>query len=480
MTISQSLSNALSGLTAASRMAEVVSANLANALTEGYGRRTVELSAMITGGSGGGVRVDGIVRIVDRGVLADRRLAESTLARHETTAAAFGRVETALGPAGSADSIAGRIVAFESALAAASVDPSSGLALGRVGDSLKSLASGIRDAARTIQSERLQADRQIADQVGLLNRSLRELEEVNAAIAVSPSGEGSPAALLDQRQQIVDRIARIVPVREMDRSAGQIALVTTGGEVLIDGPARQYGFAPVHTITPDMSFASGALSGLTRNGDPVDPVRGIGLLDGGTLGAAFRLRDESLVSAQQGLDTLTADLAARLSDPAADPTLPPGAPGLLTDAGAPHDPLDVTGLALRIDVNAAIDPARGGASWRLRDGLGATAPGPVGRSEVIDAWAAAMSRQTTLPDGSGSAAAHADRLLAEAGSDRLAAEEQLSFTRARWSAFRETELANGVDSDHEMQMLLRIEQAYAANARVISTLDDMMRTLMEI
>lgn len=480
MTISQSLSNALSGLTAASRMAEVVSANLANALTEGYGRRAVELSAMAVGGQGGGVRVDGIDRIVDRGILADRRLAGSTLAGQEMTAAALGRVETALGPAGGPDSIPARIVAVEKALTAASVDPSSDLALARVGESLTSLATGIRSAGGAIQAERLEADRQIASEVDQLNRSLRDLEEVNAAIAGTRAGDSRSAALMDQRQQIVDRISRIVPVREIDRPAGQIALVTSGGEVLIDGPARQYGFTPAHTVTPDMTLASGGLSGLTRHGDPLDPARGIGRLDGGTLGAAFRLRDETLVMAQQGLDTLAADLAARLSDPATDPTLPAGAAGLLTDAGAPHDPDDITGLAQRIEVNAAIDPTRGGALWRLRDGLGAAAPGPVGRSEQIDAWATALARQTALPDGSGSAAGHADRLLAGAGADRLGAEEKLSFTQARWSALREAELATGVDSDHEMQMLLRIEQAYAANARVITALDDMMRTLMEI
>ena len=44
----------------------------------------------------------------------------------------------------------------------------------------------------------------------------------------------------------------------------------------------------------------------------------------------------------------------------------------------------------------------------------------------------------------------------------------------------EQELLNGVDTDQEMQKLLLIEQSYAANARVIQVVDDMMRRLMEI
>ncbi len=54
MSISSALTNALTGLTAA-RRADVVSANVANALTPGYGRREVQISAMSLGGNGAGV-----------------------------------------------------------------------------------------------------------------------------------------------------------------------------------------------------------------------------------------------------------------------------------------------------------------------------------------------------------------------------------------------------------------------------------------
>ena len=39
---------------------------------------------------------------------------------------------------------------------------------------------------------------------------------------------------------------------------------------------------------------------------------------------------------------------------------------------------------------------------------------------------------------------------------------------------------NGVDTDDEMQKLLLIEQAYAANARVMQTLDELMQHLLGI
>ena len=42
------------------------------------------------------------------------------------------------------------------------------------------------------------------------------------------------------------------------------------------------------------------------------------------------------------------------------------------------------------------------------------------------------------------------------------------------------ELDRGVDTDAELQDLMQVEQAWAANARVIRTMDDLLQLLMEI
>ena len=57
MSISSALSNALSGLTVASRAADVVSSNIANAMTDGYGVRSLAIGARIVGDSGTGARI---------------------------------------------------------------------------------------------------------------------------------------------------------------------------------------------------------------------------------------------------------------------------------------------------------------------------------------------------------------------------------------------------------------------------------------
>lgn len=482
MSLSHALGNALSGLTAASRMAEVVSNNLANALTDGYGRRQLDLSSAALGGRGSGVRIDGIQRIVDHGLLADRWRADADLAARSGTAATLQRIEDIFGAVGDDHALPARITALESALVAAGNDPSSDIRLADVLDRLGAVTRTFNDSAAQIQRDRQEADAGIARMVETLNTSLDQIQSMNIDISKAIASGVDPSSLMDSRQRAIDSIAELVPLRAIDRPGGQLALVTLSGEVMLDGTAATYDFVPTPVITADMTLASGGLNGITRDGQPLTAANGIGKLGGGALGAAFDRRDRSLVAAADQLDSLARDLIERFEDPATDATRPPGAAGLLTDGGGSLDPLGGPGLASRISVNALADPDRGGALFRLRDGIGAATPGPVGEGAQLTAWRSALSAQRPLSTGglSAGAADHANAMIAAIGLDRASAEETLGFASARQATLREAELAKGVDSDQEMQMLLRVEQAYAANARVMETLDAMMRRLMEI
>ncbi len=482
MSLSFAVANALSGLTAASRMAEVISSNVANAQTEGYGRRVVELSAQSVGGRGAGVRVDGLQRVSDRMLTADRRGAEAGLAAGNRRLDALERIEAAAGIGTEGATLEARIAALEKALTAAAGDPSSDIRLATVVSRLGDVARAARDGSDAIRTERERADAGIATAVETLNTALREVEVLNDQISRARVAGDDALGLVDQRQRVIDRVAVLVPVRELDRDDGAVALFTATGISLVDVRASQFGFAAAPTILPDMTFGNGALGGLTLNGEPVPGSGAAGRMTGGSLAALFALRDEELPARQASLDGVARDLIERFEDPLSDPTLLPGDAGLLTDAGAALDPGLTTGLAGRLAVNAAIDPAEGGALFRLRDGVNASVAGPVGRGDQLDAWLDALAARRPLAAGgtARSAAGHAAAASAEIGAARLAAEESTGFAAAYFNGLKERELALGVDTDAEMQALLLVEQSYAANARVIETIDDLFRRLMEI
>lgn len=484
MGLSTTLSNALTGLNAASRGADVVSQNIANARTQGYARREVNLSAQSLGGNGAGVRVDAVTRSFSQSLLNDRRLADADTGNTGLQADFLSGMEKALGLPGDPGALTGLVAAFDAALVQAASRPDSQARLQNLATAASDLAGRLNGLSDRLQQARMDADDAITSLVDDLNSSLSQIDRLNADILTQRAAGRDATALMDQRQMLVDHVAEIVPLREVARDHDQIALFTTGGAILLEGNPAVIGFVPVGVITADMALGSGSLSGLTINGLPVPSGAG-GVLAGGTLGAQFAIRDDLAPGIQTQLDALARDLMERFTTPGVDPTLPPGQPGLFTDAGTPFSPVTEAGLAGRLTLNALADPARGGALWRLRDGLGAATPGNIGNAAVLNSLRDALTAQRipqsgSFPGAGRSAGGLAADALSQVAGHRQTTEARQTYSAARQSTLADLQAKDGVDTDAEMQMLLLIEQAFSANARVIQTVDDLINRLIEL
>ncbi len=483
MSLSSALSNAMSGLLAAGRASAVVSDNIANAMTPGYARRTLEVSSDAILGSG--VRVLGVVRHADPVAIANRRAADARLGAADAEAQFFSQVEALIGGADDPAALPMRVAALEASLTEAASRPESlqrlDVAAQRAGD----LVAAIRKAAEGIRALRDAADAEIGRQVDFLNTTLERIRQLNARITAAGASGSDTAALVDQRQSLIDKVNEIVPVRLQNRANGQVALYAEGGAILLDGTAAKFEFTPTGLTAPQMTVANGLLSGLKINGRAVRTEGAGSPISGGTLAAQFRIRDELAVEVQADLDALARDLVERFQYPGPDSTVAAGQPGLFTDAGAFFDGSTETGLSLRLSLNAAVDPAQGGDSWRLRAGIGASDPGSPGDARLLSALAGALTEERSLSSGRFgtalmSAGTVASSLQSRATGNSRIAEEALSFAAATRTEMARLELEQGVDTDAEMQALLLIEQSYSANARIIQAVDDMMQTLLRI
>lgn len=484
MTISGAISNANSGMAAAQRRADVVSNNIANALTPGYVRRELSVSERVLAGTGAGVVVDGVTRVIDPALTRERRIADGLASRDQAIATAYARFNASFGEPGDGFSLAGQYAALESALRGLGETPESIPQQALTLDAAKSLAHTITRIADETQRTRQDADLAIANAVDRVNSALKQIERLNADIARAVASGRDASALEDQRKVLVDDIARLVPVREVARQGGTIDLITDEGVFLIAGTAREIEFTRSGVITADLSYPGG-LSGLAVNGINITPGGGGSqTIRQGELAGLFAVRDEVAPAVQRQLDALARDLIERFEG--LDATLPPGAPGLFTDAGAAFDPLNETGLANRLAVNSAVDPGQGGALWRLRDGLGAATEGPAGDAAFARAMLDSFTALRTAPPGAGlagvmSAAQMAAGVSSTVGTARMTAEANLASSSARAAAVADAELAvTGVDTDAELQKLLLVEQAFAANARVIQAAKEMIERLMDL
>ncbi len=458
MSLSQALSVAGSALRASGAQLGVASNNIANALTPGFSRREATLAERAFGG---GVSLIAISRAQSPAIAAERRLAEGQAAFDGRALRAAEDVFAAIGETEGANALLSRLNAFEARLRTLADDPAS---------------EGAQGAAL--------ADAEIARGVETARAAVVEIDRLNRRIAQAGVAGADTAALFDERARQIEVVNRIIPVRELVRDNERVELVTHEGVFLLaDGP-RRIDFASGGQFGVDASLANGALSRLAIDGVDVTPGASRQGLVGGSIAAAFAVRDEIAPRAAQRLDALAMDLVDRFATPGLDVTMAPGAPGLFTDAGGPAgDPPN--GLAARLAVNPAVDPSVGGALFRLRDGLGAAAPGPAGQDGLVRGYLGALAAPRHAP-GLGTdravtaaeASAHLASLAGAALAERTGARDASEATRL---ALSEAEIGvTGVDVDRELQTLVAIEQAYAANARIIAAVDRMLADILEI
>ncbi|MEM7295684.1 MAG: flagellar hook-associated protein FlgK, partial [Pseudomonadota bacterium] len=428
-----------------------------------------------------GVRIEGVVRHSDTGLLADRRGAETSFSEASTRSSAFARLESVLGTPDEATSLSSRFSQFEAALVSAAAAPESNARLEEVRRTADALVSTLRETTDGIQEERLRADRAIASQVDTLNSNLEQIQKLNGSIGNQGALGRDVSGLMDQRQELIDEIAAIVPVRVSQRPHGQLALYTPGGVALLDTSAATIDFTPSNQIVPEMTLASGGLSSLTVNGRAVDLEDLVGPTRGSALSANLSMRDAHAPEVQAQIDGIARDLIERF-EPLGDPVT---GLGLFVDGAAPFDPANEAAVSSRIAINPVVDPDQGGATYRIRDGLDATVTGSVGDNTRLTALHTALvelrpTGSSAFPTTSFSASALVTEALSGVGTARQAAERDSAHFGARFETLKAAELRNGVDSDYEMQQLLLVEAAYAANARVIQTVDEMIDRLMRL
>ncbi|MBP7003741.1 flagellar hook-associated protein FlgK [Amaricoccus sp.] len=486
MGISNALNNAYTGLVGASRLADTVSNNVANAMTPGFGRRVTELSSLALGGYGSGVRVTGTYRTENAFVTAERRAMDAATGAATTTSGAYLRIVDALGEPGEAGALATRASGLETKLMAAVASPQSLTGLTDAVTAARQLAEAVNGVAAENQRLRTEADAEIARQVGQVNDALKSVKDLNDKITTLQMKGEDVSGLQDERDRVIDGISSIVPVRVVNRDNGQVALYSANGGALLDGRVWELSFQQgPNVITADMTLGA-PLGGLMQDQGAAGPTAvaagtGTGAFDGGSLGALFEIRDKIVPGVDAEMDRYAAELIDRFQSLAAAGSLDASGDGLFVDAAGTGG----VGLAGRLKVNAAVDPNQGGAAWRLRDGLSATAPGAEGFGDYLQGLADAMSTARapggwTTQNAANDAATMASEIASFFAGRSATAEDTQAYLAARQTTLADSEAnAIGVDTDKELQNLILIEQAYAANARVLATIDDLLKLLLE-
>lgn len=456
------LNNARAGMAAQQLQLEVASHNLANANTEGYSRQRVELSArrplfMPEGMLGTGVEVLDISR--SRDALLDRQVRSSTsdLMGDQMRFNLLSEVETSFGEPGEAG-LGATLDAFYSAWSDLANDPT-GIGTRNVlvqrgqllTEHLQQVSSGL-DTVRTTAINQLSADATRANQL------LDEVARLNREIVAAQSAGNSAPDLGDQRDRALDALSGILDIEVHPQSRGDVN-VTVGGISVVDGVSAESlsvsAGAGTWSIETDAGFALTA--------------------PGGTVGAALRVLHDDLPAFRTALDDLARGIAETVNAAHSGGTSPNGATGV--------DFFDVSGglanvTAGTLSLDAAILADADNVAAGSADGGGGYQPG------ANDVALAIAGLRTTGSAGylAGGTAGEAYRgLVAQVGlavsgaSTDVAAGETL-----RTAALQRRESLVGVSTDEELVSVIQFQAAYAASARIVNVVDEMLQTLLSI
>ncbi|GJD86951.1 hypothetical protein BHAOGJBA_0450 [Methylobacterium hispanicum] len=306
------INTATAGLRATQASIALVSQNVANAGTAGYVRRTT--SPVAQGLGNAGVATGAITRSFDAAALKQLRLETAGSGYTGTKADILAQLDRLYGTPGSATALDGVLNTYTQSLQTLAINPTSSAARSSVVDAAQALAGKIGSIADDVQNLRSGIESTLKGQVEDANALLDSIAKLN--VQVQTAGDGTTrAALEDQRDQQINKLAGYMDIRVMDQRDGSATVMTSNGLTLVDrGVAAGLSFDGRATLSATSAYnpadkrGVGTITATLPGGSRIalsDP----GTLLSGTLAANLELRDTILPQAQRQLDDLAAGLA---------------------------------------------------------------------------------------------------------------------------------------------------------------------------
>ena len=322
MSLSSALSTIMAGLSTNQAALSIVSSNVANSQTPGYVTRTLD-QVEVAGSSadaGASVRAIGVDRQINQYLQSQLRTETSGGAYADQISNVLGQLQSLYGTPGGTGTLETTYNNFTSALQALSANSGASSARSLALTTAQSLAQELNTTTQGIQALRSNAEQDIGVSVDQANNDLAQIAKLNSQLQSLPSTDNTAATLMDQRDNAINDLSKLMDIRVVTDNANQATVYTTSGLQLVGNQASLLSFSGQGTLNASSLWNSNpALSGagtltLTfANGASVDLIA-TNSIGSGRIGADLKLRDSTLVQAQTQLDQLAATLSSSLSD----------------------------------------------------------------------------------------------------------------------------------------------------------------------
>lgn len=340
MSLGQALSAAIAGLRVTQSQLAIVSGNVANAQTPGYVRKTLDQMATAGGGSVS-VLATQINRELDKLVQTQLRSETAGSAYTTTLDQFYQQIQQIIGQPGSSTGLDTLFNSFTTALQTLSTSPDSYSAQTAALNAAQVLAQQLNATTDAVQTLRGAAEQGLSTDIQQANDALQQIVKLNREIVAAAPNDPTAATLMDQRDQYVDQLSKLMDIRVIEGDHNQISVYTGNGFQLADATgATTLSFDPRGTITANSTWNSdpnksgvGSIKVFNPNGSSTDLIAQ-GAIRSGEIAAYLAMRDQILPQAQSQLDEFAARMSQALSDKTTDGTAVAGPPaGFDVDVG---------------------------------------------------------------------------------------------------------------------------------------------------
>lgn len=449
--LNASLAVALSGLSAEQGALEATTNNVANVNTPGYSRQVPRLEtndpvviSPLTLGTG--VRLRSIESIRDP--ILESQIQQEMQTQGELGALVAALTQTQSNFSGTSGDIGTAISKFFDSINQFSTSPADLSLRQNVLTAAGNLASAFNVAANHLTAQRTSLNQSVEQAVGQINELTQQISQLNTEIGILENAGQSAGTFVDQRTQTIDQLSSLVDVSVIS-SDNTITLTTASGTPLVAG---QQSFSL--TTAPD---ASGAQRIFSQGTDITST------LVSGQLGGVLDARDRQIPAMQSQLDTLAYGLAnavngVQTSGYDRNGNATSGVPLFTVSASS-------TGAASNVSVAISNPSLLAGSSDGTSGSNGNAEAMYALRNQALIAGQSASDYFSRIVFNVGNAVANAN---AQQSASNLVL-QQLNNQRSSVS---------GVSLDEEAANIIRYQQAYAASAKVVSTINSMMETVI--
>jgi len=450
--LNTSLSMAVEALQANQGALNVTTNNIANVNTPGYSRQVAILNEAPTFQEnnitfGGGVTLEQFQSVRDQ--LLQLRIYEETQQQgnSETQFNSLSQIQSIFSDP--TQGVGGALSAFFNSLSQLSTNPTDANARQAVLTSANNLANSFHQAVSALNMIGTGLDQSVPQTVDQINRLTSQIATLNGQVAQIQGLGKDPGTVQDQRDELIRQLSSLVNISVTQTEHGLTLTTASGVPLVVANQSYALQANANNSVLEHVYSAQGA--------DITSQIQG------GQLGGTLQVRDQVLPQLFTQLNDLASQFATSFNTQHAAGFDAAG------NAGQNFfNPLPTTTDAAANFGVAITDPSQ----------IAASSDGSAGSNGNLEQLVALRNQQ--LPAGANPTDLYSNLVL-QVGN--LGANAKAAVTASNLSLQQLTDqrsAVSGVSLDEETTNMIKYQRAYEAGARVVTTVDSMLQTLMSM